>query len=159
MKRTIVLLIAVLLLMGVSACGSKAIKDPGLENIDSALMKLLSSEENKALSLDENYVSNIIKLGKEEYAGMSCRKSSAGLSMDEWGIFKAENESACKNLEKKLDAYLKARIESWMPEYLPEEFPKIQKSELYKAGNYVIYMILGEESKGAVKAELDSLFK
>ncbi len=159
MKRILILVLTVLLLLGVSACGKKAAADPGMEAIDSAIMKLMTADGSQTVSLDTDYVGNIIKLSSDEYAEMKCYKNAVSLSMDEWGIFKAADEAARKNLESKLGAYLRARIESWMPEYLPDQFPKIEKSELYVAGNYVIYMILSEEHKEAVKAELDPLFK
>ncbi|MGI6463785.1 MAG: DUF4358 domain-containing protein [Candidatus Scatomorpha sp.] len=159
MKRILIFLMAALLLFGVSACGKKEVKDPGMEAIDGAIMKLMTSDGSQTVELDADYVSTIVKISSDEYVEMNCRKAAASLSMDEWGIFKAKDEAARKNLETKLDAYLKARIESWMPEYLPDQRPKIEKSELYVAGNYVIYMILSEEHKDAVKAELDPLFK
>ena len=149
---------ALLLLMGVSACQKAEIKDPGIEAVDSAVTKLMTADGSRTVELDADYVGNIIKLDPEEYAEMVCRKNAVSLSMDECGIFKAKDENARKNLETKLDAYLKARIESWMPEYLPDQFPKIEKSELYVAGDYVIYMILSEENKETLKTELDALF-
>ena len=159
MKRILFLALAVLLLLGVSACGKKEVKDPGMEAVDSAIMKLMTSDGSQTVALDADYVSTIIKITSDEYVEMNCHKNAVSLSMDEWGIFKAADEAARKNLESKLNAYLKARVESWMPEYLPDQRPKIEKSELYVAGNYVIYMILSEEHKEAVKAELDPLFK
>ena len=56
------------------------------------------------------------------------------------------------------NAYIARRIEAWMPEYMPEEFPKMEAASVKIFGNYVVYAILSEDVKAdvfdAVKAEL-----
>lgn len=60
--------------------------------------------------------------------------TNVGTSIDEFGIFQGADSSQAAELKSAVEAYLQFRLDSWMPEYLPEEFPKLQSAKLWTRG-------------------------
>ena len=46
-----------------------------------------------------------------------------------------------------------------MDEYLPDEKPKLDNAEVWTQGNYVMYAILGDSDRAAVKQAFQSCFE
>ena len=44
-----------------------------------------------------------------------------------------------------------------MPEYLPEEYPKLKNAEIKSAGLYVMYAVLSDSEKEAAFKELENM--
>lgn len=58
-----------------------------------------------------------------------------------------------------LDKYLEYRESVWMDEYLPDEKPKLDNAVVWRQGNYVMYAILGDSDRAAVKQAFESCFE
>ena len=85
--------------------------------------------------------------------------NSRGVNIDEYGIFKAEDDSQLQQLQTAVSNYLQFRVDTWMVEYMPEEFPKLQNAETKTIGNYVMYAILSDSDKQAVFSAFEKTLK
>ena len=98
---------------------------------------------------DANYIKNVFKLEEGDYADCCVMATNVGTTIDEFGIFKGADETQAAALKTAVEEYLQFRLDSWMPEYLPEEFPKLQGAQLWAEGDYVMYAILSDDAKAA----------
>ena len=85
--------------------------------------------------------------------------SGVGANVDEYGIFKASSEDGVAAVEQMVQSYLSKRVETWMPEYMPEEFPKVQSAKAQVYGQYVVYCILDDSEKSAVFNAIEAALK
>ena len=99
--------------------------------------------------LDANYLKNVFKLDESQYADCCVMATNVGTTIDEFGIFKGADATQAAALKTAVEEYLQFRLDSWMPEYLPEEFPKLQGAQLWAEGDYVMYAILSDDAKAA----------
>ncbi len=120
---------------------------------DVPVSQLIASVESEA-QLAENmidasaaYISGTMELDVSQYDGYGIRMNSAGINIDEFGIFKAKDAGQAEQLKAGLEAYLQYLRDSWMDEYMPNEKPKLTNAEIKTAGNYVMYLILSDEAK------------
>lgn len=142
---------AVLLFFTLAACGeeSTAYRDDVLvtdiaDAVDGVILRGADMKD-----LTETYISGSMNIDVLEYEEHCIRICSKGIEIDEYGIFKAKDPGQAKNIKASLEEYLQMRKDTWMPEYRPEEFPKLENAELKVYGNYVMYSILSESEKTA----------
>ena len=79
--------------------------------------------------------------------------------VDEYGVFRAKDADAAKELEKQAKDYLANRLETWMDEYMPEEKPKVENAECRVFGNYVVYAILSDANRSAAFKAVEAALK
>lgn len=114
----------------------------------------------KGLSVvDEGYINGSMQIDVSDINDYVVKINVYGTNIDEYGIFKASDEEQAEEIEDMIRDYLSGREERWMPEYMPEEFPKLQSAEYKRYGEYVVYAILDEEAKAAVFAEIKAQLK
>lgn len=145
-------LCAAALICLLSACGSsggsaKARNDVAVGDISKSVATVLS--DDSLVSVDSNYVSGSMKMDVSKYDSYDVKINSKGVNVDEFGIFKAKNASGVKTVQKAVEDYLQMRKDTWMKEYMPEEFPKLQNAEVKTFGNYVMYAILSDSDRSA----------
>ena len=85
--------------------------------------------------------------------------SAVGTNINEYGIFLAKNADQAATIKAALDKYLEYRESVWMDEYLPDEKPKLDNAVVWRQGNYVMYAILGDSDRAAVKHAFESCFE
>ena len=136
MKKYIALLLVLALCLGVfSACGSGSeTANPGFDTVVAAIEGVVSTDGMAQMDAD-------------------------GTSIDEFGVFKGADSAQAESLRTAVNDYLQLRLDAWMPEYLPEEFPKLQNAQLWTAGNYVFYAILSEDVKTAAGSAFEGCFE
>lgn len=154
MKKLLLPILLIICLF--SACGAQTV-DPGMDKVAQAVGSAIS--DSNMVVLDSDYVSNMIKLDSSGYAEYVAKRVNVGTSIDEYGIFKGKDSAQAAELKTAVQAYLQFRLDSWMSEYLPEEFPKLQSAEVWTDGDYVIYVILGDESKAAARSAFSDAFQ
>lgn len=93
------------------------------------------------------------------YASRNTLISAVGTNINEYGIFLAKDAEQAAALKDALNKYLEYRESVWMDEYLPDEKPKLDCAEVWTQGNYVMYAILGESDRAAVKQAFQSCFE
>lgn len=159
MKKKITLILAlVLMLCLLCACGSKEPEVPDVD-MDTVSIAVGSAFSNPDLTdIPDSYVETMLKLTSDQYAERFAKISAVGTNIDEYGIFKANDAEGVKVLEKALNDYLDYRMEIWMDEYLPEEYPKLQNATVAAAGNCVMYVIADGAVCDAAIANFDACF-
>ena len=149
-------LCAAALLLLLSACGGAKVRDDvpvsGLSSaVDSAI-----GNEGDLVAAPESYLSSLMELDFSSLPEYVVKINSRGVNIDEYGIFKAAEGQKVSDLEATVKGYLQNRIDIWMPEYMPEELPKLENAEVKTVGNYVMYMILSDSQKAAAGATFES---
>lgn len=129
-----------------AACGSEA-KQPEMSEVVAAVEGVVPTEG--MTQLDANYLKNVFKLDESQYADCLVMTTNVGTTIDEFGIFKGADSAQAAELKTAVEEYLQFRLDSWMPEYLPEEFPKLQGAKLWAEGDYVMYAILSDDAMTA----------
>ncbi len=100
-------------------------------------------ESDKYTNISESYITNRMELDLEGIEDFAVKINV----IDEYGIFKAPSDDDVKAIKETVEAYLNRRVEEWMPEYMPEEFPKVENATVKVFGRYVVYCILSEDAK------------
>lgn len=157
MKKRIALLLALAMcLCALSACGGGDTADPGFDKVAAAVEGAVSTDG--MAQADEAYIENMFKLTGSDYEQCLVMLTNVGTTIDEFGIFKGADAAQTESLHKAVQDYLQLRLDAWMPEYLPDEFPKLQNAKLWTEGNYVLYAILSEDAKTAVGSAFEGCF-
>ncbi len=159
MKRTLCLVTALILLVSMlCACGSdKTAKTPEMQDVAD---KVGAAMDISNLSqTPDAYVEDVMKIASDGYVIRNTLISGVGTNIDEYGIFLGKDAEQAASLKAALETYLEYRESVWMDEYLPEEKPKLDNAEVWQQGNYVMYVILGDSDRAAVKAAFQSCFE
>lgn len=82
-----------------------------------------------------------------------------GTSLDEFGVFRAKDETSALQVEQMLTNYLHRRNDEWTGMYLIEEYPKLEKAKVQRNGLYVTYVILDEKEASAALKAVKELLK
>ena len=155
-KRISILLIAVLLISLLAACGGgSASKNVPVADLADAVGTAIGKPD--LADPGESYVKGYFKKDAAELGEYAIRINTMGTNIDEFGIFKAGTLTAAE-LKTLVESYLKLRQDSWMDEYMPDEKPKMMNAEVKVQGDYVMYCILSDAEKTtAFKAFTDAL--
>lgn len=160
MKKTfrisaLVLVLAMLCTM-LCACGDKA-EDVNVPVADIAAQVASALGKTDALTtVDDNWIKGWMKADVAAFDGHAVMINAYGANVDEFGIFKAGEDSSAKDVKAIVDAYLQLRMDSWMDEYMPEEKPKLENAEVKVIGNYVMYCILSDADADTAFASFES---
>ena len=156
-KAAFLTALALALCIILSACGSEAAAEPEMSEVVAAVEAVVPTDN--MTKMPGSYLENVFKLTTEQYADCHVMSTNVGTSIDEFGIFKGADEAQAAELKSAVEAYLKFRLDSWMPEYLPEEFPKLQSAKVWTDGNYVMYAILSDDMLAAAGSAFEGCFK
>ena len=159
MKKTARAL-ALLLALAAFACllcacgGGKGVRnDVPVEDVAAAVDKAIGGE--KYSTVDEAYINGRLHVDLTKCDGYVVRLNV----VDEYGVFRAKDADAAKELEKQAKDYLASRLETWMDEYMPEEKPKVENAECRVFGNYVVYAILSDANRSAAFKAVEAALK
>ncbi len=162
MKKLLALTLALVCLFSLVACGDK---DKENENTTPAVMADVVSAvlaavpgSDKLTDVQESYLGGFFNGAKaEDFANHKIVVQSVSTSIDEIGIFEAKTAEDVKKIETMVDDYFTLRNDIWDERYLQEEYPKLQKAERVTKGNFVMYVILGDDTRdAAIKAFKDT---
>ena len=162
MKNTKIIALFLCLIMtaaALTACGGGEVRNDVAVSELSA--KINSELESGAGLVDapESYISSSMGFDLSSVSEYVVKINSRGVNIDEYGIFKAEDDSQLQQLQTAVSNYLQFRVDTWMVEYMPEEFPKLQNAETKTIGNYVMYAILSDSDKQAVFSAFEKTLK
>lgn len=150
MKKKSLALVSILLILSVfSGCGgTSAVKDDvAISDISAAVLAAIG--DNALVSVPDTYLEGAMKMDASIYEAYDVKINSMGANIDEYGIFKAKDSSQVAAVEQAVKDYIQMRKDTWMVEYMPEERPKLDNTEIKVLGNYVMYAILSDEGKTA----------
>ncbi|NCB51827.1 MAG: DUF4358 domain-containing protein [Clostridia bacterium] len=157
-KHLFILLAAVLALCLLAACGNKTEYEPVMSDVVAAVDAAIGNDGSMT-AVDENYIKGSMKMDVADYEDYTVKINTMGVNIDEYGVFKGSDSAQAAEIETAVEDYLQMREDTWMPEYMPEEFPKLQAAEVWTEGNYVIYVILGDDAKAAASDAFAACFK
>lgn len=157
-KAVSLVVIGVMALAMLCACGSSAASDVPVEDICSAVDTALAKQD-KLVAVEENYIKGYMKMDVSDYDQYAVKINAYGANIDEYGIFKSKDAAQTKEVKAAVEAYLQLRLDSWMDEYMPEEKPKLADAEIKTVGNYVMYCILSDSDKSAAFAAFEDALK
>ena len=162
MKNTKIIALFLCLIMtaaALTACGGGEVRNDVAVSELSA--KINSELESGADLVDapESYISSSMGFDLSSVSEYVVKINSRGENIDEYGIFKAADDSQLQQLQTAVSNYLQFRVDTWMVEYMPEEFPKLQNAETKTIGNYVMYAILSDSDKQAVFSAFEKTLK
>lgn len=149
MKKYISFLLAAVLLLCLCACGHSS-ADPDMNTVSGAVREAADSTD--MTDTPDSYIENMINLPADSYSECYARISNVGININEFGVFKTDTPD---DVEDALEAYLQFRKDTWMEEYLPQEYPKLEHAEIWRAGCYVMYII----ADGATMDKAETAFK
>lgn len=152
-KTIFLILCASLMLTLLAACSgdskSTYSNNVAVADIGANFDEILSDGEDMA-ELSDTYIDGFMKLDISDYEEYCVKIATKGISINEYGIFKGSDADHTTTIEAAVKDYLQFRVDTWMSEYRPEEFPKLENAEIKVCGNYVMYAILSDEEKTAV---------
>lgn len=159
MKRIsiIALLMMVLVLAGCSGGDSEFKTDVSTTNLAEQVDAVIDSEA--LIPMEDSYLQNAMQLDPTMFAEYVVKINSKGINIDEYGIFKAPDADSAKDVKEAIDGYIQLRLDNWMPEYMPEELPKLEGAKVKLCGQYVMYVILPESGAQSALDEFESGLK
>lgn len=160
--KTLSLVLCIVMLCGlISACGSGGADirdDVPVADISTAVDAVAGGGDGM-VAAPESHVTSFMKMSAEDYSEYAVKLNSKGVNIDEYGIFKGKDSEQVKTIKAAVDTYLQLRKDTWIVEYMPEEFPKLENAEVKVVGNYVMYAILSDEAKSAGFAAFEDALK
>ena len=110
-------------------------------------------------AMNENYIAGAMKIDVSGYADYIVNINALGTNVDEFGIFKANDEGSAASVKEDAENYLKFRLDTWMDEYMPEEKPKLENAEVKVCGLYVMYAIFDDATRADAFAAFENYLK
>lgn len=157
-KKILVPLTALLVLSLLVGCGAKKIKnDVPVDTLATAVTTALGSDDFVAVA--DYYYEGSMKMDVSGFDGCAVMINSKGVNIDEFGIFQVKDAADVAAAKETVEAYLQMRKDTWIPEYMPEERPKLENAEIKTVGNYVMYAILWDDGKAAAFEAFESGLK
>lgn len=158
MKKSaaIALLIALCLTLFAGCGNSDTTTDPGFDKVAAAIEGVVSVDS--MAEQDSSYIENRLGLAADSYDQALVMVTNVGTSSDEFGLFKGKDEAQVDGIKTAIQNYLNRCLEGWMP-YHPEELPKLQNAQIFTEGNYVLYVILAEDTKAAANEAFTGCFQ
>ena len=160
-NKAITVITALLILSLLAACGgpSSAYRtDVPAADIATAIDAVIADGADM-VTLSDTYITGSMKLTVDDYEDYCVKIASKGININEYGVFKGADEAHAQSIKTELEAYLKIRLDSWMPEYMPEELPKLQNADVKVCGTYVIYAILSDDERATAFDTFENTIK
>ena len=85
----------------------------------------------------------------EDFASYKIVMQTMSTSIDQIGIFEAKSAEDVKKIEAMVDDFFDFYLNLWNDNYLAEEKPKLENAERVTSGNFVMYVILGDDARAA----------
>ena len=153
MKKMTALLLALVLMIGMTACGGE--KTPS-EPVD--LQALYASMEDglpQMLVLDKDLMMNFLGIEADGYTQVLAAICMEGLRADEIWMVEAADEASLLVAKKLAESRLEAKAEETV-NYNPEQYAVVEKAQLLTYGNYLILLVSPDVD--ALKAQVEAAF-
>ncbi len=128
-----------------ASCGEKAPSysaELSAAELAASADKVLTDSEKYA-EVPESYINGRMGIDVADFESYIIKINV----IDEYGIFKISAGGDTNAAKEAVEDYLARRVDEWMPEYMPEEFPKVENASVKVMGQYVIYCILADDAK------------
>ena len=138
MKKWFSVLLGLILLFSLAACGSKATKQADLSKVMDNMKAKLTNTEMMDLTKDDLMAS--YGIDANDVKQLAIYVDSTGVKGDEIVLLEGKDADAAKRIKEKMDArYQQKEVE--MKDYLPEEYAILKKCPVKQDGNYVSMIV------------------
>lgn len=139
-KRVIAAGLALLLALGLAACGEKT-GDFDPKTTPKALMDAGAFSEDLE-ELEEVILLRLYELDESKVAA-AAGFASTGLTAEEVAVFEMTDEQAAQDAEALLRAHLDYQKESNV-DYRPQEMPKLEKAVVERRGKTLLFLVAAD---------------
>lgn len=153
MKRIVSLLLAIVMLLALSACGGKNAKQV---NMDELYQQLLETMPDMILIEDADMRLNLMGIRSEDCAQVVTAVCADGLRTDEVWLIEAKDAAALERISAMAENRLFAKGEESIT-YSPEQYAVVQKAVTVTEGLY--FAMLVSPDVDALKAVVDAAVK
>lgn len=145
LRSAVLLSLAAVMLLGVSACGGKqATADMDVKAVMADMLAKYPIQDGMELS--ESDMLNFYGIQAEDMEAFAADLASDGITANEIVLVKAKDEDSAKNVETKLQSRLDARRNE-LNGYLPDQYAIVEKSEVKRDGVYVRLIISPQQDE------------
>lgn len=153
MKRIVSLLLAIVMLLALTACGGKNAKQV---NMDELYQQLLETMPDMILIEDADMRLNLMGIRSEDCAQVVTAVCADGLRTDEVWLIEAKDAAALERIAEMAENRLFAKGEESIT-YSPEQYAVVQKAVTVTEGLY--FAMLVSPDVDALKAVVDTAVK
>ena len=153
MKRIVSLLLVIVMLLALSACGGKNAKQV---NMDELYQQLLETMPDMILIEDADMRLNLMGIRSEDCAQVVTAVCADGLRTDEVWLIEAKDAAALERIAAMAENRLFAKGEESIT-YSPEQYAVVQKAVTVTEGLY--FAMLVSPDVDALKAVVDAAVK
>ena len=141
MKKIYAIILAALMLLGMTACGggeTAPAKEMDMQQLYTAIQEAVQMPE--MLTLDEGLMLDYCGIRSEQVKQAVVVICADSLRTDELWLLEAVDEAAAKSLAELANTRLRKKGEESIT-YSPEQYAVVEKAELLQLGNYVILLV------------------
>ena len=153
MKRIVSLLLAIVMLLALTACGGKNAKQV---NMDELYQQLLETMPDMILIEDADMRLNLMGIRSEDCAQVVTAVCADGLRTDEVWLIEAKDAAALERIAEMAENHLFAKGEESIT-YSPEQYAVVQNAVTVTEGLY--FAMLVSPDVDALKAVVDTAVK
>lgn len=143
MKKLTVIILAVVMMVTVTACSSEP-KNPDVNDIMSKVRSEIEFPDMADIDIKD--ISLHYTIDKDQVEQMVCVLAGSGVTADEVLILKMKDGFKADEVKKSLETRKKLQSDLFEP-YNPDEMPKINSAVTEISGNYVFFAITNDNSK------------
>ena len=154
MKKTISLLLALVLVLSMAACGGKAPKAAPVD-LD-ALYESYSQYLPDMFTPDEDTMLNFLGIQAADCARYKVAICAEGMRADEVWLIEAKDEAALKTLKELAQNRINAKLDE-TETYVPDQYVIVQKAQVLTNGLYLALLISPDVD--AMKAGFEAKFQ
>ena len=146
MKRVYAIVLAALMLLGMTACGggeAAPVKEMDMQQLYASIQEAVQMPE--MLTLDAGLMLDYCGIRAEQVKQAVVVICADSLRTDELWLLEAVDEAAAKSLSELANTRLRKKGEESIT-YSPEQYAVVEKAELLQLGNYVILLVSPDSS-------------
>lgn len=153
MKKVISLILALALLMSMSACGGK--KETASVEVN-ALYESYSQYMPDMFFPDEDTMMNFLGIDTKDCVQYQIAICAEGMRADEVWLMEAKNASSLENLRQLAETRVEAKKDETVS-YAPDQYVVVEKAVILTQGNYLALLISPDVD--ALKAGFEAAFQ
>lgn len=153
MKKTVSILLAALLLLSLTACGTQ--KETASIDLD-ALYESYEPQLPEMFYPDEATLLNFLGIRTEDCARYRVAICAEGMRADEVWLIEAKDQAALERLEQLAKTRITAKLDE-TETYVPDQYLVVQKAEVMTRGLYLALLISPEVD--TLKAGFEAAFR
>ena len=141
MKRIFALIMCLVLLLGMTACGGSSSEAAAKEPVDlNALYESYADTLPAMFTMDESTMLNFLGIKAEDCTQVVAAISADGLGADEVWLIEARDEAALESLKALAETRLQAKKDETI-NYVPDQYVIVEKGVILTDGLYLAFLV------------------